>query len=134
MTGRRRNKVRQRAGQLCEYCHLPESISDVPFHIEHIRAKQHGGKASMANLALACDRCNLLKGPNLSAVDPITQNIVLLFHPRQDKWSEHFELQGAKIAGLTSKGRATVNLLQMNAAKRVQLRAALIAANLFPLN
>ncbi len=132
MTKGRRKKVRQRAGGLCEYCRLPEIASDVPFHVEHVRAKQHGGSENMSNLALAYDRCNLFKGPNLSAVDPLTQEIAFLFHPRGDAWNEHFKLQGAEIVGLTPKGRATVNLLQMNVAKRVQLRAALIETNLFP--
>ena len=28
--------VRQRAGNLCEYCHLPQVFSGLRFHIEHI--------------------------------------------------------------------------------------------------
>jgi len=104
---------------------LPEEASEVTFHVEHILAKQHGGDDSLSNLALACDRCNFCKGPNLSAIDPTTNEIVTLFHPRHDKWSEHFTMQGVEIVGITPCGRATANLLQMNAPKRVQLRAAL---------
>ncbi len=125
MTVLPRQKVRQRADGRCEYCKLPEHASEVVFHIEHVRAKQHGGSDELSNLALACDRCNFAKGPNLSSVDSETDETVLLFHPRQDKWSEHFAVQNAEIVGLTSCGRATANLLQMNAPKRVQLRAVL---------
>jgi len=40
---------------------------------------------------------------------------VRLFHPRSDDWAEHFELDGARIAGNTPVGRATVQVLSMNA-------------------
>jgi len=56
-----------RAGNRCEYCRLPEELSDVPFHVEHIVARQHQGGDELSNLALACDRCNLYKGPNLAS-------------------------------------------------------------------
>jgi hypothetical protein len=48
--------------------------------------------------------------------------VVPLFNPRTDSWNEHFAFQGAMIIGLTPTGRATVRLLQMNAARRVELR------------
>ena len=54
------------------------------FHIEHIRAKQHGGTDDLTNLVLACNRCNRAKGPNLSSVDPTTGQVVRLFNPRED--------------------------------------------------
>jgi hypothetical protein len=53
-----------------------------PFHLEHIIAKQHGGETKADNLAWACHRCNRHKGPNLSGIDPETQEIVQLFNPR----------------------------------------------------
>lgn len=66
-----RRMVRQRASDCCEYCRLPQEAAPVAaFQVEHIRAKQHHGDDSPANLALACPRCNLFKGPNLSAIDP----------------------------------------------------------------
>jgi len=39
--------VRQRAGQRCEYCRLPQQHSALRFHIEHIVARQHGGTAAV---------------------------------------------------------------------------------------
>lgn len=117
-----REAVRQRALERCEYCQLPEWAHERTFHVEHIIAKQHDGSDDDTNLALACDRCNLYKGPNLSSIDPLTVQIVTLFHPRRDQWSEHFRLRSAVLEGLTPTGRATVRLLQMNAWRRVQLR------------
>ena len=122
-----RNLVRQRAGNRCEYCRLPQHAVDGTFHIEHIFAQQHPDDDRPSNLALACDRCNFHKGTNLSSLSE-TGQIVNLFNPRTDAWSDHFELLDAEIVGLTPAGRATVRLLQMNAKRRVELRSSLIAA------
>ena len=124
-----RKFVRDRAADRCEYCHLPQHANDSTFHVEHIRARQHGGADTANNLALACDRCNLFKGPNLSGIDPLTQEIVTLFHPRNDAWAEHFAERGSLIEGLTPSGRATVELLQMNAWRRRKLRSELPTEN-----
>lgn len=118
-----RKMVRRRADNCCEYCLLPQSESELSHHIEHIVAKQHGGSNSPDNLALACHRCNLHKGPNLSGLEPETGELVPLFHPRRDRWNEHFRFIGVRIEGLTSIGRATVQLLAMNDARRLQLRS-----------
>jgi hypothetical protein len=121
-----RERVRRRAGGRCEYCHLPMSaLTPAEFHIEHVTARQHQGSDDLDNLALACERCNLNKGPNLSAVDPETGQVVLLFHPRRDAWSAHFLMRGYQVAGRTPAGRATVRLLQMNTPARLRLRAKL---------
>ncbi len=118
-----RTIVRERAERRCEYCGIPEAATPfVPFHVEHVIAQQHLVDDSLHNLALACDRCNAFKGPNLSSVDPVTSTVVHLFHPRIDVWAEHFELVDGIVVGLTPKGRATVRLLCMNAPRRVQLR------------
>ena len=123
-----RQFVRGRAAQRCEYCRLPQAaLPWATFHIEHIRARQHGGHDDLENLALACRRCNLRKGPNLSSIDLETDAIAPLFHPRIDKWSEHFALVGHRILGLTNVGRATAALLDMNDQQRLQLRAELAA-------
>jgi 5-methylcytosine-specific restriction endonuclease McrA len=118
-----RLQVRQRAGSRCEYCHIPEAATPfIAFHTEHIIAQQHLVDDSLDNLALACDRCNAYKGPNLSSIAPDSNTIVNLFHPRRDNWDEHFELMSGLVIGKTPTGRATVRLLKMNAPRRVQLR------------
>lgn len=120
-----RRLVRERAQGRCEYCLLPEDVNDIPFHVEHVIAKQHRGDDDLSNLALACDRCNLYKGPNLSSVDPDTGAVAPLFHPRKDTWSAHFVIRGPTTEGLTATGKATVALLRMNEPRRVQLRREL---------
>ena len=126
MDQRTRDLIRHRARNACEYCRLPQSATPlIPFHLEHIVAKQHGGVDDPAGLALACDRCNAFKGPNLSSVDPDTGAIVLLFNPRAYKWENHFELREGHVYGTTPTGRATVRLLNMNAPRRVELRLAI---------
>ena len=122
-----RDLVRQRAQGRCEYCRLPEHAIDIPFHIEHIVARQHRGDDDQANLCLACDRCNLYKGPNLTSIDPVSGQTVPLFHPRNHTWHEHFAWRGVEIIARTETGRATVRLLNMNAPRRVQLRSELLA-------
>lgn len=120
-----REFVRQRAGSRCEYCLLPQAYSELTHHVEHIVAKQHGGTDDADNLALACHRCNLQKGPNLTGIDPSTGELVRLFHPRRDRWVEHFRWEGTHILGITARGRATVQLLAVNDARRLELRTQL---------
>jgi 5-methylcytosine-specific restriction endonuclease McrA len=119
-----RERVRQRAGNRCEYCRLSQSGTPyAAFHVEHIIARQHGGSDDEDNLAWACRRCNFHKGPNLAGIDPATDEIVPLFHPRRDAWDEHFALRGGLVVGLTPVGRTTVRLLRMNLPARLDLRA-----------
>ncbi len=121
-----REFVRRRAADRCEYCGLCQEHSELRHHVEHITAKQHGGSDDAGNLALACHRCNLRKGPNLSGVDPQSTQVVRLFHPRMDRWSDHFGVEGARITGLTAVGRATVHVLDLNDARRLELRAEIL--------
>jgi hypothetical protein len=118
-----REAVRRRARDRCEYCRIYQR--DVPFlghQVEHVVPRQHGGGDELGNLALACYRCNKLKGPNLSAFDPRSGRLVRLFNPRRQRWAAHFSVRGILILGRTATGRATVELLRMNARKRQALR------------
>jgi hypothetical protein len=80
---------------------------------------------SPANLALAFHRCNLHKGPNLTGIDLITGEVAPLFHPRRDRWADHFTIRGPRIEGITPCGRATVRVLAMNDVRRLELRSEL---------
>src|SRR5271156_5210547 len=80
---------RRRAVGRCEYCRLPESAFRMPFVLDHIIARQHGGRTESANLALCCGRCNLHKGPNIASIDP--QSV--------PKIRSSFEVFGADIDG-----------------------------------
>jgi len=121
-----RRLVRERAGERCEYCRLHQSNSELLHHIEQVVARQHGGKDHLDNLALACHRCNLHKGPNLSGIDSFTGRVENLFHPRRDRWDDHFAFRGANIKGLTPSGRATVEVLALNDPRRLALRQELL--------
>src|ERR1022692_3506196 len=89
--------------------------------------RQHGGSDDVDNLALACHRYNLHKGPNLSGVDPLTGAVEILFHPRRDHWPKHFAFRGAYLEGVTPAGRVTVEVLALNDARRIELRQELLA-------
>jgi len=107
-----RNLVRQCAGNRCEYCGIwQEHVPFALFHIEHIVPKKHGGDDDPSNLALACHHCNLHKGPNLTGIDPESGDITPLFHPRNERWEMHFELQDETIIGLSPVGRTTIQVL-----------------------
>ena len=49
-----RAAVVQRAGNRCEYCHIPATAQVGRFPIDHITPRTRGGKTLMANLAFAC--------------------------------------------------------------------------------
>ena len=119
-----RRLVRQRAQDRCEYCQLAqEHYPSWRHHVEHIVAKKHGGTDDLSNLALACVRCNLGKSSNLTGIDPVTGEIVPLFNPRTADWTDHFQFINCSIEGLSSIGRATVGVLNMNDEERRRLRA-----------
>ncbi len=123
MDRRIRDNVRRRAGDMCEYCRLPQGATPlISFHVDHTIAQQHGGGSGLEDLALACDRCNAYKGPNLASIDEESGELASLFNPRTDAWSDHFRFRGSDIIGLTPVGRATARLLNMNALRRRQLR------------
>ena len=132
MSAALRLMVRKRAGARCEYCLLPDLVPDLMrFHLEHIRARRHGGPNSPDNLAWACARCNERKGTNLSGVDPDTNRVVRLFNPRRDAWARHFVWEGLRIRGITTAGRATAWLLEFNSDERLKLRHGLRKLGLF---
>jgi 5-methylcytosine-specific restriction endonuclease McrA len=123
-----RRRVRERAAEICEYCLIPESITLATHAIDHIVAEKHGGLTVADNLALSCTICNGHKGSDLASVDPETGTIVPLFHPRRDRWSDHFFLAGGRFEPRTAIGRATVRLLQLNSPHRIEERRLLVAA------
>jgi len=118
--------VRRRAQFRCEYCLFPQNLARLPFHIDHIVAKKHGGLTRMENLAFACAYCNGFKGTNLSGLDPATGQMTRLFNPRTDPWREHFVWDGPELLGLTPIGRTTIEVLRINHHDAVALRAVLI--------
>lgn len=123
--------VRQRAHGLCEYCQLAEAFSSLPFEIDHVIARKHGGKTELANLALSCFYCNSYKGPNIAGVDS-NGAIVRLFNPRVDNWDDHFYWQGPILVARTPFGQATISVLNINHPDAIIVRESLIEEGLFP--
>ncbi len=101
-----RRLVRERAGECCEYCLIPEAMTWALHTIDHIIAEKHGGTTTPENLALACTLCNSRKGSDLTSIDEQTGTIEPLFHPRRDRWIDHFQLVGGRIEPRTAKGAA----------------------------
>jgi hypothetical protein len=126
-------EVRERARDRCEYCHLPATVYPLPFHVDHIVARQHGGQTVLENLALACLHCNRHKGPNIAGTDPTTAATVRLFHPRADAWNDHFEWTGAMLVGRTAIGRVTIQVLAINQSDFLAVRRTLVQERAFTL-
>ena len=122
----------ERAGNCCEYCLLPQDLAASSHQVDHVIAEKHAGRTALDNLALSCTVCNRRKGSDIGSVDPETGNLLPLFNPRTQQWSDHFMLDGAHIVGLTDVGRTTVAFLQLNAFERLMERDALIRTGRYP--
>jgi hypothetical protein len=131
---RRYLEVAERARHRCEYCHAPEKVFNFHFEIDHILPVSLGGKDIDENLALACTSCNLFKSDWIEAFDEATQSFVRLFHPRQDNWQDHFEveMETALVLGRTEIGRATISRLRINSPSQRQARLEWMLTGVFP--
>jgi hypothetical protein len=132
VSARLRRLVVQRAHGVCEYCLIHQDDACFSFHIDHIVSRKQRGPTTSANLALSCLRCNVAKGTDPGAYIGRPPRLVRLYHPRQDRWDEHFRLAAARIVPMTEVGEATVRLLDLNAPDRLLLRKALIKAGRYP--
>jgi hypothetical protein len=72
------------------------------------------------------------KGPNIAGLDPRTEKLTPLFHPRRHKWDRHFRWDGPVLIGLTPMGRTTIAVLEINLDYRVAFRQRLIDEGIFP--
>ena len=129
---RLRRLIIQRAHGICEYCLIHQADACFSFHIDHIVSRKQRGPTTSANLALSCLRCNVAKGTDPGAFIGRPPRLVRLYHPRQDRWDQHFRLAAARIAPLSDEGEATVLLFELNASDRLLLRKALIKAGRYP--
>jgi 5-methylcytosine-specific restriction endonuclease McrA len=132
IAGPLRRLVWDRAQGRCEYCLFPDAVAFYLHEVDHIVAEKHGGQTVESNLCLSCLVCNRHKGSDLVSIDPQTGAITPLFHPRHDRWHEHFHLAGASIEGTTPQGRTTARMLHFNDPEQIELRAALMAAGHYP--
>jgi hypothetical protein len=94
-----------------------------------------GGETVLANLALACPRCNAAKWRHVTAADPSSGTTVPLFDPRTQVWGDHFrwsEADPAVLEGVTAVGRATIVGLELNHTRHLEVRRWLIVLGLHP--
>ena len=134
VTAAQRRAVFNRAKYRCEYCRTPDAFVSDPFAVEHIIARSKRGLTRLPNLALACSACNSHKYNKVEALDALSQEVVSLFHPRKQRWQDHFAWSEDEllVVGLTPTGRVTIETLQMNHPKMVNLRRLLKLAGLHP--
>jgi hypothetical protein len=72
---------------------------------------------------------------HVEAVDPVSGALVPLFNPRAQVWAEHFrwsEADPTVIEALSPVGRATLVLLDLNAAQHRTIRQWLTALGMPP--
>jgi len=125
--------VASRAGHRCEYCRAPEAVFNFPFEVEHIVPIARGGTQQESNLALACRSCNLRKATHFSGIDPQSERMTRLFHPREEKWEDHFAVdESDEVLGLTPAGRATIVRLDMNSSTQRAARRQWRRLSVFP--
>jgi hypothetical protein len=121
-------------GGRCAYCRSPLFLFPGSEHIEHIFPRASGGLTDEENLCLACSRCNLRKGSRTNAFDRSTRKTVALFHPRRQRWTEHFRWSHnfSRINGRSASGRATVDCLRLNDAQFIRARKRWLLAGWHP--
>jgi 5-methylcytosine-specific restriction endonuclease McrA len=66
MANKHQPAVARRAGERCEYCHLPAEYSQLQFVCDHIISRKHGGADALENLAFSCPHCNSHKLDNIA--------------------------------------------------------------------
>lgn len=134
VTAEQKQAVLERARGCCEYCKSQARFATQPFSIEHIIPRHLGGETTLDNLALACQGCNNHKYTKAEARDPVSDKVVLLYRPRQQRWHDHFAWNDdfTLVIGLTPTGRATSKALQLNREELVNLRRVLYAMGEHP--
>lgn len=118
----------------CEYCLIPAAFATDFYNFDHITPISKNGLSELKNLARSCSICNGHKHDKMTYIDPLTQQFCRLYHPRQDKWADHFQwsLDDLRIIGKTAIGHTTIALLQLNRSNTINLRKLLKMAGLHP--
>jgi hypothetical protein len=125
------DELKRLSGDCCDYCRIPRKLDPLPFQLDHIIGRQHGGETVLENLAWSCLHDNKHKGPNIAGIDPVTQQVLPLFHPRRQRWDRHFFWKGALLMGQTRVARATIRVLKINDPDAVAFRAQLMEEGVF---
>ena len=127
-----RSTVAIRAANRCEYCFIHQDDSFQSHEVDHIVSQKHRGDSSLANLAYACAKCNAWKGSDIAGYSGEDFFLTPLFHPRRDRWEEHFRLVDGEIVPRTAIGETTARLLKLNLAGRISERLILAESGRYP--
>ena len=127
-----RAAIARRAGGRCEYCLIHDEDAGFSHQLDHIVSRKHGGDSTADNLALSCIACNRFKGADIASMSPSGSTVVRLFHPRLDRWADHFRFDADSIQALTDIGEATVRILRFNSKERVVERSLLRDLGRYP--
>ena len=124
------------AGGRCEYCKSLEKYRSSIYETDYILPFSKGGKAELENLARSCRNCNSDKHYKTHALDPVSNQLVSLFHPRLQKWSDHFvwSADTLEMLGKTPTGRATIAALKLNRIETINLRRLTLSVGEHPPN
>jgi len=117
-------QVRTHFANRCAYCQTAEALTVTTFEFEHIIPRSAHGQTVFANLCLSCPAYNRHKAQRQTGVDPLSNEIVPLFHPHQQLWQDHFQWSenSTEIIGLAPTGRATIIALKMNRPQLIRIR------------
>jgi len=126
--------VRQRAFFCCEYCQSLEDFSPQTFSMEHIIPINLNGNSTLDNLALSCQTCNNHKYNKIEVLDNETQQLIPLFNPRKDNWTDHFQWNEnfTLVLSLTGIGKVTIKTLNLNRPNLLNFRFAVALAGEHP--
>jgi hypothetical protein len=118
----------------CEYCIIPAAFATDFYSFDHIIPVCKNGESVLENLARSCSICNGLKQGKTTHLDPFSQQICRLYHPRQDNWDDHFQwsIDELQLIGKTAIGNTTIALLQLNRSNAINLRKLLKMVGLHP--
>jgi 5-methylcytosine-specific restriction endonuclease McrA len=130
----------RRARSRCEYCRM----RGWPLTVDHVIPRAAWLQPlppdfppdDPDNLAVACYECNIVgKRARTRGVDPLSGAEVDLFHPRRQRWRDHFAWSADFfiLKGKTPTGWATIEVLRLNGpryrAQRRLLRLAMEAGS-----
>lgn len=128
-----RRLVETRAQWACEYCLIHEDDTFFGCEVDHVISQKHDGPSDPENLAYACLPCNRQKGSDIASIHWLTGELVRFFHPRRDRWTDHFRIEGPAIVPKTEVGEVTARILRMNDPDRILERETLIELGRYPL-
>ena len=106
-----------------------DPIPEAPFYIAAT------GSATRERRTLKCGDAFVVmdsQPTDVAAIDTGTGEAIRLFHPRLQRWSDHFRIHGAMIESLTREGEVTARLLRFNHAGRIVERTILQSAGQYP--